>query len=1073
MFVTHMKISNFRNIQQTSATFSPQINYIIGKNGNGKSSILKAINFVFELKPIPKETRIEYIYKQQDNLTASVTLLLVLKTKEVCLFKETFPSITTINTEIQITRKLSLFDDELRLNGIKISLINLETLLLNNQILSPLFYFEQGSIMSSLTEFNDTERFELLKKSCSVFFVEKEIKKNIKILNNSKTAFAENSEILKSLELKVRKYRKLKMYKEEYDNLNLELQDVIFKLKNIELTNLENILKEKYENKDILLLKRHLNELEKDSEKYKHCEVKELCFIEKELENKKEKHKSLEEQTKESKIQISETEDIINELKCKLENLIIQQETNLIYAKLPKIANTEEHKKCLKELSELKKQPKCSSSKASIGFNSLIDKRKLLWSSIKDIKTQLRNEEVSLKRFKFSHKILDKKDVKIDFKYVYELIVVPKELEVAVAAILGNLLFAIVVRTEDEAHKIVANFKNVNVICEERICGERRSLIKGEEGLIRMSSLIQPAAMTAFSSLPKPKNGDIVDMFGQDIPTSQTTHIQGHSQTIDVKNNSQFGYADSASQTPSHPEVPQKQNQLIELLFKEYFLTPDLATGLSVLKKIENNEIPKSTLRNTTLRNLRIITISGERLRHGEIQTNFGNYKDTVFSPTELKNKQQNITNLQNTIKKNKEEIETITKQINFVPIQSLSGDLEIKIKISLLEKQLDDYNMSGIKRRNSGENTAVSAIATKSISLVESELADKKNKLELLKGFAEGLEVQINETAQDVVELTKKYEETKDKAELEKKIGEFKEKAGVSNKIDIFEQQNVLEKNKIKERARKLREELGSVCGKALSGSKSTPSGENKSFIADNSSHKENACTNNEDALKKETELKEKLEKLTEKTKEYSKKINPIELAKGTEVFESYEKFYRKNEELKQTSLELTGFIDKLTKHKEKVFKKFLTEFESNFKKMIGMLPFQVNFGVQIDENSHGATEIPGKFFISDLLSKSGGEKTLISLMFILALQITQPSSLYLFDEVEAALDTTNCKLFSLILKSVNDKKMVASQLFLITFNSELLSGVENCKIINVQEGVLTEVSEEVGKQFLEKKFN
>jgi len=70
-----------------------------------------------------------------------------------------------------------------------------------------------------------------------------------------------------------------------------------------------------------------------------------------------------------------------------------------------------------------------------------------------------------------------------------------------------------------------------------------------------------------------------------------------------------------------------------------------------------------------------------------------------------------------------------------------------------------------------------------------------------------------------------------------------------------------------------------------------------------------------------------------------------------------------------------------------------------------------------------------------------SGGEKTLVALMFIFALQLFKPAPFYILDEVDAALDKPNSKnLADLVMKMSRD-----SQFILVTHNDTVMSNAES----------------------------
>ncbi|MFH1448622.1 MAG: chromosome segregation protein SMC [Candidatus Micrarchaeota archaeon] len=70
-------------------------------------------------------------------------------------------------------------------------------------------------------------------------------------------------------------------------------------------------------------------------------------------------------------------------------------------------------------------------------------------------------------------------------------------------------------------------------------------------------------------------------------------------------------------------------------------------------------------------------------------------------------------------------------------------------------------------------------------------------------------------------------------------------------------------------------------------------------------------------------------------------------------------------------------------------------------------------------------------------LEAMSGGEKSLVTLLFIFSLHMYKPAPFYLLDEVEAALDEENSKKLALLLKRLSDN----TQFIMITHNDQIIS--------------------------------
>ena len=86
------------------------------------------------------------------------------------------------------------------------------------------------------------------------------------------------------------------------------------------------------------------------------------------------------------------------------------------------------------------------------------------------------------------------------------------------------------------------------------------------------------------------------------------------------------------------------------------------------------------------------------------------------------------------------------------------------------------------------------------------------------------------------------------------------------------------------------------------------------------------------------------------------------------------------------------------------------------------------LNSGISIHMND-GKSDIP-------LRSLSGGQKSMIALMMLFSIHLCKKSSLYLFDEVDAALDSENAKLLSRLIKQMSD----TAQFIVISHNNSLI---------------------------------
>ncbi len=94
------------------------------------------------------------------------------------------------------------------------------------------------------------------------------------------------------------------------------------------------------------------------------------------------------------------------------------------------------------------------------------------------------------------------------------------------------------------------------------------------------------------------------------------------------------------------------------------------------------------------------------------------------------------------------------------------------------------------------------------------------------------------------------------------------------------------------------------------------------------------------------------------------------------------------------------------------------------------------------------------GRYF--DIASLSGGEKTMVALSLIFAIQEYKPYCFYIFDEIDAALDKHNSELLAALIK----KYMKTGQYIIITHNDTLISESTNLFGVSMQENISKIVS-------------
>jgi chromosome segregation protein len=89
------------------------------------------------------------------------------------------------------------------------------------------------------------------------------------------------------------------------------------------------------------------------------------------------------------------------------------------------------------------------------------------------------------------------------------------------------------------------------------------------------------------------------------------------------------------------------------------------------------------------------------------------------------------------------------------------------------------------------------------------------------------------------------------------------------------------------------------------------------------------------------------------------------------------------------------------------------------------------------------------GKYF--DVSSLSGGEKTIVALSLIFAIQEYKPYCFYIFDEIDAALDKHNSELLAALIK----KYMLSGQYIVVSHNDALITEASALYGVSMQENI------------------
>ena len=375
----------------------------------------------------------------------------------------------------------------------------------------------------------------------------------------------------------------------------------------------------------------------------------------------------------------------------------------------------------------------------------------------------------------------------------------------------------------------------------------------------------------------------------------------------------------------------------------------------------------------------------------------------------------------QKTLLESKEKLDAAFKEaVEFSKRIAESGlnDEEIA-KIEAMRKDAEALKMENVSFEKENE------LLKKRISTIEKEIATKSKSID---SIAHNIKAS----------KTKKEKLLQERAEIEKKIS-----SGSDESKKVYKQLNELD-----ERISVLGNEKGRLSSdKALQERQISEAKIRRSqyetsfadFTAELSTYKEEieVIQGNVNEMEKEaTIVSSKLKDMgninLKAPEMYNERLKEVEEASG------------KLETLKTERQAVMRMIEEIDSKKLQTFMSTLNDVITNFNKLCGYLfhdkpeialsnqrePFKSGLLITVKE---GKTK-------KLLTSMSGGEKSLILLILILAIHMCKPSSIYLFDEVDSALDKENSKKLSHLLKQMSAE----AQFIVISHNDSLISSAD-----------------------------
>lgn len=165
--------------------------------------------------------------------------------------------------------------------------------------------------------------------------------------------------------------------------------------------------------------------------------------------------------------------------------------------------------------------------------------------------------------------------------------------------------------------------------------------------------------------------------------------------------------------------------------------------------------------------------------------------------------------------------------------------------------------------------------------------------------------------------------------------------------------------------------------------------------------------------------------------------------------------------ERLEEQKKRLIELVDELEKKKKERFMKLYDEVNRNFSEIYTAFSRGGKASLELEnpespfEGGLNIKASPSGKSVRLLRSLSGGEKSLAALSFIFAIQHTNPSPFYIFDEVDMFLDADNAEVVSRIIKE-NSKD---AQFIQITLRKVTLKQIDHIIGVMIQRNGVSEV--------------
>jgi len=188
---------------------------------------------------------------------------------------------------------------------------------------------------------------------------------------------------------------------------------------------------------------------------------------------------------------------------------------------------------------------------------------------------------------------------------------------------------------------------------------------------------------------------------------------------------------------------------------------------------------------------------------------------------------------------------------------------------------------------------------------------------------------------------------------------------------------------------------------------------------------------------------------------------VNMRSLEIYTDIEKEYSNLLGKKETLNLEKEDIMVMMNEIDTKKKSAFMKTLDSVSNHFKRIFSIITTKGEVSLVLENNDQpfeGGLMIKVKISTMkflDIRSLSGGEKTLTALAFIFAIQEHDPTSFYILDEVDAALDKRNSEKFARLIRKYAEK----AQYVIISHNDGVISESDTLYGVSMNEHGISKV--------------